>query len=364
MHKPILSVVATSRNDNHGKNLLYRMQMFVDGFIAQCKKHDLFAELIIVEWNPPPNTLPLAEALRFPQDKGPCIIRIIRVPPEVHLMFAHADKLPLFQMLGKNVGIRRAKGDFVLATNIDILFSDELIKFMKNHLQPGHLYRVDRLDVPEILPQTNSFNEILKFCFQNYFRINGRNGTVTKKKENFSESWITYFRKFQQILKKIQQPQVIKRLYWFLRRNFISFIKHFICFFYPRNSLILHTNACGDFTLLSQESWNQLKGYPEWCMYSWHLDSILVHQAQQHGIKHHCLSLKMPIFHIEHDLGSGYSPEGAHLLFERLKSKGIPSLKDVDLKNIVEQLKKSNNKTIYNGDNWGIADQVFEEVTI
>ena len=39
-----LSVVATSRNDNHGKNLLYRMQHFVDGFVEQCKKHNLKAK--------------------------------------------------------------------------------------------------------------------------------------------------------------------------------------------------------------------------------------------------------------------------------------------------------------------------------
>ena len=29
-------------------------------------------------------------------------------------------------MIAKNVGIRRARGEFVLATNIDILFSSEL----------------------------------------------------------------------------------------------------------------------------------------------------------------------------------------------------------------------------------------------
>ena len=31
-----LSIVATSRNDEHGGNLLGRMQTFVDGFAEQC----------------------------------------------------------------------------------------------------------------------------------------------------------------------------------------------------------------------------------------------------------------------------------------------------------------------------------------
>ena len=48
-----LSVVATTRNDNHGGSLTYRMQHFVDGFVEQCKRHQLSAELILVEWNPP-----------------------------------------------------------------------------------------------------------------------------------------------------------------------------------------------------------------------------------------------------------------------------------------------------------------------
>src|SRR5688500_10937699 len=65
--KPLhLSVVATSRNDNHGGFLTHRMQHFVDGLAAQCARHGLRAELILVEWNPPADRVPLAEELRWP----------------------------------------------------------------------------------------------------------------------------------------------------------------------------------------------------------------------------------------------------------------------------------------------------------
>ena len=50
---PYLSVVATARNDDHGGNLLRRMQIFVDAWINQSKRHQLSSELILVEWNPP-----------------------------------------------------------------------------------------------------------------------------------------------------------------------------------------------------------------------------------------------------------------------------------------------------------------------
>src|SRR5215471_5953131 len=107
---PYLSLVATARNDNHGGNLLGRMQVFVDAWINQCKRHGLRAELILVEWNPPADKPGLSEALRWPADTGPCQVRIIQVPPEIHRRYHHAEALPLYQMIAKNVGIRRARG--------------------------------------------------------------------------------------------------------------------------------------------------------------------------------------------------------------------------------------------------------------
>ena len=50
--KPYLSIVAVSRNDNHGGDILKRMRIFVNGLIHQCNKFELPCELIMVEWNP------------------------------------------------------------------------------------------------------------------------------------------------------------------------------------------------------------------------------------------------------------------------------------------------------------------------
>ena len=90
---PYLSAVVTSRNDDHGGNLLPRMQVFTSAFIEQCKRHGLAAELIVVEWNPPPKRPSLADALRWPQDPGPCRVRLIRVPPEIHRRLRHGLRL-------------------------------------------------------------------------------------------------------------------------------------------------------------------------------------------------------------------------------------------------------------------------------
>jgi hypothetical protein len=103
---PGITVVAGARNDDHGGNLLHRMQLFVNGLLEQCRRHQLKAELVLVKWNPPADRPRLGEALLWPVDKGPCQVRIIKVPPEIHKRFRYSDRLPLLQMIAKNVGIR------------------------------------------------------------------------------------------------------------------------------------------------------------------------------------------------------------------------------------------------------------------
>src|SRR5205823_6021070 len=116
--QPYLSIVATTRNDDHGGDALARTQIFLDALAAQCERHGLDAELVLVEWNPPADRPGLRDALRWPEPGNHFEARIIEVPESIHSRLEHSDQLPLFQMIAKNVGIRRARGSFVLATNI------------------------------------------------------------------------------------------------------------------------------------------------------------------------------------------------------------------------------------------------------
>ena len=142
--EPYLSVVLATRNDDHGGNPLWRLQAFVDTFDAQCRRTGLDAEVIIVEWNPPVGRPRLIDVLPLPRHSA-CAYRFVEVPPELHATLSHADALPLFQMIAKNVGIRRAQGAFVLATNIDIIFSNALVEWMDSRpLVQNRIYRVDR----------------------------------------------------------------------------------------------------------------------------------------------------------------------------------------------------------------------------
>jgi hypothetical protein len=175
-----ISVVATSRNDDHGGNMLRRMQIFVNGWIEQCRRHDLASELILVEWNPPPGRASLSEVLRWPADPGPCEVRIVTVPEAIHRRYRHSESLPLFQMIAKNVGIRRARAPFVVATNVDILFNDEFFSFLaRKRLEKGRFYRIDRSDAMSEVPLEADVVEQLEYCRTHLLRVNQREATFS-----------------------------------------------------------------------------------------------------------------------------------------------------------------------------------------
>src|SRR5215470_11637822 len=79
-HEPYLSVVAATLNDNHGGDLTKRTQTFIDGLAVQAARHRVPVELVLVEWNPPPDRRSLAEEMRWPKSTPFYRARIITVP--------------------------------------------------------------------------------------------------------------------------------------------------------------------------------------------------------------------------------------------------------------------------------------------
>jgi len=126
----------------------------------------------------------------------------------------------------------------------------------------------------------------------------------------------------------------------------------------------LHTNACGDFTLMAREHWMDLRGYPEFDMYSFNIDSVLCYAAHHGGVREEVLEEPMRIYHIEHGAGSGWTPEGQARLFDRLRSKGISWLEYQELVVWAEQMRRFNSPMIFNHDNWGLADVELEETVL
>ncbi len=413
---PYLSVVATARNDNHGGNMLRRMQIFINGLIEQSRRHQVPTELILVEWNPPGDRPSLAEALSWQVEDELCTVRIVQVPPDVHNQLRYASSLPLFQMIAKNVGIRRATGEFVLATNIDLLFSDALFQFLASGtMQSGKSYRIDRYDVRANVPLESSLEEQLTFCDRNLLRINRKSGieelevakpepvilsTAIDEPEIISPSpespkWYqrvpdsmlptlaTLRKLYKSLLPTPVRDAILKSIpkdatHWLIQKGLltaqpipVSPAEDAIAaeeveapllpqWQYP----ILHTNACGDFTLMSRQDWFAIRGYPEWEIFSFHLDSVLLYVAHYAGIEETILEDPIRVYHVEH--ASGWTPqtERDQTLNRRLATLGIPQLTMEQFDAIARLMEQTGQPLIVNHDTWGMADNPLPEIHV
>jgi hypothetical protein len=525
---PYISLVVTARNDNHGGDLLGRMQAFVNNWLNQSRLFQIPSELIVVEWNPPADRPRLAEALRWPSEPGPCTVRIIEVSPELHAELGPRAVLPLYQMIAKNVGIRRARGEFVLATNIDILFSSELAGFLsRRQLDPGRMYRIDRHDAQSGVPVDAGPDAQIAYCRERLIRVNRREGTFpvddgaqTPPQEQakarrrvhpwpgiaFGNGWFPEERHGEQEVFRwaggqadvlVKSPAargatlrleiepgpgargpldlsvavegrpagrflLTRRCLLDLRADWksgahirfstntalsatphdarsISFrvirsawksswrrvpaapsgvvrrlplsrrarvvgegvrhifrklanegpLVHLTVFVSPSMQKLLrswapaesgdgqqavieprkpagepafiHTNACGDFTLLAREKWFDLRAYPEFVAYSMNLDSIFCFAAHHGGAPEEVLADPMRIYHIEH--GSGWTPEAQAKLYARIEALGASWVDNDTVMSWAREMRRFESPMIFNGDNWGFAGFDLPETT-
>ncbi len=245
-------------------------------------------------------------------------------------------------MIAKNVGIRRARGQFILATNIDIIFSDALIQFLaRGELQRGRIYRVDRYDVPSELPGASSLDDQLEYCREHVIRVHTYDRSYDRRT---GEIRITNPRMDWRYALKDKVRQAV-------RPGALP-------------PAVLHTNGCGDFTLMHREHWFELKGYPEFPMYSFYLDALLCHAAHHSGVREEGLRDPARIYHIEHGVGSGWTPEGAGILDSRLRAAGVPQMSWEEYYRLIAKMRREHRPMIFNDDGWGLAQEELSETII
>lgn len=99
-------------------------------------------------------------------------------------------------------------------------------------------------------------------------------------------------------------------------------------------------------------------------MYSFHIDSLLCHAAHHDGCHQVVLTEPMRLYHIEH--GGGWSPEAQRdgSLDQRLRTLGVPKMSDDDLDAYVATMARNQAPTIFNGEDWGLADQALNETSL
>lgn len=313
---PYISFVIVARNDDYGGNFLHRMNNFAEVLLGLLEKYSLDSELVIIDWNPPKDKEKIADAIIWPTNLKYAKVRFIEVPPELHNQLPRSEKMPMFEFLAKNVGARRANGEYVLVTNPDIIFNEELIKFLaKKNLSGNYFYRIDRYDIPDSVPFGDNIAEILDFSEKNWTKKHTLEGSLNREFPYIDAGYL---------------------------RSVLGTLKNRITGSFDTK---IHTNASGDFFLMSKDQWEKLKGYPELPLPCF-VDSYLCFIAASSGLFQKILNKGKRIYHQSH--GSYVNRAKYYNEYQ-------------DYKNCVRKMMKARKPLIINDEKWGLGKEKLTE---
>lgn len=340
---PYISFVAASRNDDHGGQLIPRMQAFIRSLQYQCRRVELPCELVLVEWNPPPGAPSLQEIIStWPQD--PMLpIRIITVPASLHHRFDRARLLPLHQMIAKNTGIRRARGRFIACTNIDLIFSDALFNRLGGRsLKEGFFYRCIRCDVPSGLAQVNDAAALEREASRQVIRRWGKDPDFPG-------------------LKVISAPSFLYRsARWRFLYPALAATKRLLMGRDRYRIACLDKEACGDFTLMTARDWMDIQGYAEWPCFPLHLDSLALIAALALGKRQEILPVEACTYHIEHTREWALPDAGKRTEFNR--SMGVLNWEEIEEAGL--RMLRENRGYGDQAEDWGLKAEVLPEYSL
>jgi hypothetical protein len=292
---PYLSIVLVARNDNYSGDFNDRLQNSIHWLTRLVEQNQLPAELVIVDYNPVAENEPLIKMLDWPKNRNHLDIRLLHVPAETHNQLINPEvrkTVPLFEFNAKNMAIRRAKGEYILSTNADILFHPSIIKFITKRIpNRKRYYRTDRFDYKKIdsydFTQTrDTLRKIQRKVFR--IMIKGYGYHLKGNGENFFEESIIRLKNSWRLFFDINLVKIetlAKK--WRMNITYDAFAQKY------------HTHCSGDFMLMHRDNWFNLRGYPEDTYISTHCDAIFTVMAGISGLKETILS--WPIYHQDHE---------------------------------------------------------------
>ena len=241
---------------------------------------------MLVDYNTPVGNPELKDALLWPSGCQELRVRSVYVPPGVHARLTNPNKLSFFEHIAKNVGLRAARGEYVLVTNPDILLNEDVFSWLaRRTLQHAVLYRIDRHDLgPGFKPPGSAISV----------------GSGLERVRSLLSACLAMFEQVQ-VSAAGGLWSVVGSV---PRRDYLHAMRGggYAVSEEPRpvvRPAQLHTMAAGDFTLMAAHDWQRLQGYPE-APTNMEVDSHMCVLAIAAGLRQAVLQAPRRIFHQFH----------------------------------------------------------------
>jgi hypothetical protein len=152
---PYLTIVSTGRNDSYGGNFEERFLRTLRFNAEQLQAHGVGAEFVFVEWAAPAGRPLLSDLARDIVPSAAGILRAYVVDAAYQEALTLNRRVAYLEFIAKNVGIRRARGEFILTTNADVFLGRAVLETLaRRALEPGNIYRARRIDLKLGIDQT------------------------------------------------------------------------------------------------------------------------------------------------------------------------------------------------------------------
>jgi len=285
------SVIIISRNDNYGGHLIERATYAINSAI------DTYDEVIYVDWNSETHSL-LYDIKDNLQLKGN--LKHFVIIPEIASILTNHDlqAQKCCEVLARNIGIRRATGDYIVSTNIDIIHPKrEDVKRIIDNSDNNTFITLSRREMTwDIIKEFHGgklkYNEWDKL--RDYIYVNSEERKDEEK---------------------------------VLQGDDYSII-----------------NCCGDFQIAPKHIWNEIRGFEEELIYPLFADTNVQKKSVTHGFGLKAI-YNPPMFHINHG-SKGWGGGGF--------ADGINKKSNDQYRAIIAQNKTQNSET------WGFADTEIE----
>jgi hypothetical protein len=257
---------------------------------------DTFDEVFYIDWNSETKSL-LNEVKQNIQFKGN--FHHIVIEPKIAKMLTNfdAEAQKCCEVLGRNIGIRRATGDWIVSTNIDIIAPRRKdLEDTINQLDKNTFYTVSRRDAE--LPNIQQFN-----------------------KDNNYEEYKNWKDVREYLINNSEERHYEEKT---MQGDDYSMV-----------------NCCGDFQLAPNNIWNDIRGMEEDLIYALYADTNVQKKAVMHGYGLKAI-YNPAFFHINHGRGGGGFLTGVNR-------------KANDMYRAIVYQNKTQNK-----DNWGFSDIEIE----